>query len=510
MTALATGGQVWLQDLCRRMGSALGWELDYEPAAADDERLTAPEPLWTAEIHDGHEVTGKLHLRPARLETEEVDLGTTVAAAHVFADALSRLAAASRKLDSRSREVSTLVELGKSLPEGGNVSTALDRLLRAAAQLTGLWSAAFFLIHPQTQSFRLRSTYQLEPGQIPAPQRSLGESSPDGAALTNGLAILGRDDAGGGRWLPQGCSVGVCVTVQTAEGPLGTLWCYERRRRTVSEREIHALQSVAAQIAAVLERTVLLRESAARRKLRDELNAASVHHTGNAVCPLPLDCGVEAALRTARAAELGGDLCEVWPAGAMRTLVAVGDAVGHSIPAAMVMAVARGSLRTLLDEGVAELVQTDRIISRVNRALCTVTRAEQFMTMVCGVIDIQAMRFTYTNAGHPPPWIVRQGRHTPLESHGLLLGVLPEANYPRGHVDLEPGDVLICFTDGVSEAMSRQRQIFRTDGVLAAIGDAQRQSAAQTADAIWDRLCRHLEGHGPADDQTLLVIKIRP
>jgi sigma-B regulation protein RsbU (phosphoserine phosphatase) len=269
------------------------------------------------------------------------------------------------------------------------------------------------------------------------------------------------------------------------------------------------LQSVAAQIAAALERTVLLRESAARKKLREELQAASVHHTGSAVCALPRDSGLDVAFRSASAAELGGDLCEVWPIGEQRTLIAVGDAVGHSVPAALIMAIARGSLRTLLHEGAERVARTEQLMRRINQTLCTVTRAEQFMSMVCAAIDLDAMTMTYTNAGHPPPWLSRDGCRTPLESHGLLLGVLPETAYQHSVLPLHSGDLLLFFTDGVSEALSRDRSFFRTDGVLSALGNDPHQTAAEAADAIWRQLHEHLGLQSPTDDQTLLVVKVR-
>jgi sigma-B regulation protein RsbU (phosphoserine phosphatase) len=297
--------------------------------------------------------------------------------------------------------------------------------------------------------------------------------------------------------------------VQSADGPLGTLWCYDRRDRTVTDRDVHVLQSVAAQIAAALERMVLLEESAARKKQRDELRAASQHHGGGAIAALPRDWGVDVALRSANAAELGGDLCEAWPVGPQRTLIAVGDAVGHSLPAAMIMAVARGALRTLMHGEAVGHSQIDALMRQINRTLCTVTNAEQFMALVCGVIDSRRMTLTYTNAGHPPPWLSREGRRSMLTSHGLLLGIVPDAGYQQSVLPLQRGDLLLFFTDGVSEAMSRDRSFFRSQGVMSALGDRDWASAGAAADAIWERLMGHVDRRSPADDQTLLVVKMR-
>jgi sigma-B regulation protein RsbU (phosphoserine phosphatase) len=328
-------------------------------------------------------------------------------------------------------------------------------------------------------------------------------------ALGQGAAILECRDGRSNDWLPPGCEVALSVAVQSPDGPLGTLWCYDRRDRTVTDRDVHVLQSVAAQIAAALERTVLLQESAARKRQRDELRAASQHHTGGAVSALPQDWGIDVAFRSANAAELGGDLCEAWPVGSQRTLIAVGDAVGHSLPAAMIMAVARGSLRTLLHGEAAGRSQTDLMMRQINRTLCTVTRAEQFMTLVCGIIDSRRMTLTYTNAGHPPPWLSRGGQRSVLGSHGMLLGIVPDATYQQSVLPLRRGDLLLFFTDGVSEAMSRDRSIFRSQGVMNALGERDWPSAEAAADAIWERLNGHVDRRSPTDDRTLLVVKLR-
>lgn len=265
---------------------------------------------------------------------------------------------------------------------------------------------------------------------------------------------------------------------------------------------------VAAHLAAGLERTVLLRESDARRQLSHELVFASSHHPAQAMGLLSADSGLDVAMRVASAATLGGDLCEVWPVGDGHTLLAIGDATGHSVPAAMIMSAARGSLRTLLGSGPAELKATDLLAARLNRALHSVTRGEQFMSLICGVYERSRNLLTYTNAGHPPPWHLRQGRATPLGSHGMLLGIVPDSVYDRSQILLQPGDWLICFTDGITEALSPGREMFRSTGVLKAIGNGEFATAEAAAESIWVAVQEHSAGAPPTDDQSLLVLRV--
>lgn len=422
---------------------------------------------------------------------------------------LARLRSALQALEVRTREVTMLMELGHPDQTHAGVAAHLERLLAAAVDLTGFWGAAFFLIDPVIESLRLRSTWRIDPADIIHPQRALSSPTPDAQALLHGAILLDHTDPRSAAWLPTGCRMAIAVPVGSAEGPLGTLWCYERRHGSVNPRAVTALRSVAAQMARALERTVLLRESAVRRRLRNELRTASRHQNICHTPEVPRETGIDVAIRAASASELSGDLCEICPLDSSRTFIALGDAVGHSIPAALVMAVARGALRALLHDGSASQWQPNDLIRRINRTLCSLTSAEQFMSVVTGVIDQRERTLTYSNAGHPPPWLLRRGERIQLKSHGMLCGVLAEAVYDQSVIPLEPGDFLVFFTDGISEAMSPHRQLFRTDGVLEALGHHQWESADAAATAVWQRMTDHVGYSDPTDDQTLLVINVR-
>jgi sigma-B regulation protein RsbU (phosphoserine phosphatase) len=454
----------------------------------------------------GDDVAGHLRLRTDSLPAAS-DLSRVIGTADVVAELIGRLATAERRLESRGRKVTTLMELGRAIPQTSTLTATLDKLLLAATELTGYWSAAFFLADPLALTFRLRQAHGLPASGVPVPQR-IWSLSPDSAAMEQGVIVLQRGDAEAEPWLPASCAVGFAVPVSSSAGPLGTLWCYDRRHRTVATSDVQALQSVAAQTATVLERTVWLHETAAQKRLRDELHVASRRHPGHAFGPVPRDWGLDIAVKTASAAELGGDLCELWPVGPRRLLVAIGDAVGHSVPAAMIMAVARGSLRTQIASRDGQPLEVDRFVQRLNEALCTVTRGEQFMTLFCCMVDLNDGSLTATNAGHPPPWLIRGGEPMALGAHGLLLGILPETAYESVRLPLQAGDCLVFFTDGVSEAMSRTRELFGAQGVVQTLRGANWTTAEQAAEAIWAALQQHTSGLRASDDQTLLVIRV--
>lgn len=496
----------WIADVCDRVSEALGCRIEFHTAEEAGARGPASRAVWHKAVHTGDELAGHLCVTDISDESEP-GFSRMIGTVDVVADLVARLANAEHRLESRGRDVSTLMELGRALPQSSTLSATLEKLLAAAVDLTGYWSAAFFLADPLALSFQLRHARGLPSSGMPQARRQWSES-PDAAAIRYGVIVLQRSEPAAGPWLPAGCATGFAVPVMSSAGPLGTLWCFDRRLRTVQPAEVQALQSVAAQTATVLERAVWQKESVVQKRLKDELQLASRRHPGHAFGPVPRDWGLEIAVRTASAAELGGDLCELWPVGPKRLLVAVGDAVGHSVPAALIMAVARGSLRTLIAGRNEARFDIDEFTARVNQALYTVTRGEQFMTMYCGLIDLSKLTLSATNAGHPQPWLIRGHDAVALGAHGLMLGIMPDTTYEPSTVSLKPGDCLVFFTDGVSEAMSRTRELFRPQGVLKALKSSNWSTAENAADAVWTALQHHQGDTRSKDDQTLLVIRL--
>jgi len=149
----------------------------------------------------------------------------------------------------------------------------------------------------------------------------------------------------------------------------------------------------------------------------------------------------------------------------------------------------------------------DRIMSEVNRHLCRDAGRGEFATVFYGVIS-PAMRFTYCNAGHIPPMLLRAGQIQKLEIGGMVLGVDPNAAFERGLVDLRAGDVLLLYTDGTVEALNFADQPFGP----ARLTDSLRRHADQSAQRIaqnilWDiRRFRGLADR--TDDLTMVVVKI--
>lgn len=517
MIALQAETYQWIDQTCRRLSDATGWPIrfvrrEFSEAAGDDAALlvNAEDHCWSMGIGDGEGTVGWLQMELPADARRDRAFTAVCEVASLTGELMCRALQAEVTLDRRTNDVATLVDIGMSLSKDAAPLNTLDRLLHAAVELTGFRAAAFFLLSPSVNQVMLRSTVKIERELIALPSRELETGTPDLAALARGKHLVRRhgkhtDD----RWLPSSMSIGYCLAVQSDDGPLGTLWVYDRRLRIPEQREISALESIAAQLASVLERVVLLEENAVQSRMQRDLQSASASHVNTLSSRHRSECvGADLAARCTSRFELGGDLCEVIRIDETRTVIAVGDASGDSVPAAMVMSAVRGSLRTLADDTVEAIRDTSAVMRRINRTLHQITPAYQFMSLIYAVFDADDNSLTYTNAGHPTPVLISDTGTRELESHGLLLGVDADTIYGSSRVELQTGDLLAMFSDGVTEARCGRRQLFGSEGVSRALSEAGGKSANELLDRVWAEVDAHASESGAADDRTLLVMRV--
>lgn len=483
----------WISQTALRLGDAVGWPIVWSgdggnPADSVDRGRIA--------VADDRQVFGRLVVEPPDDAHLQPAFETACEIAEVFASILGRLAAAQNRMQSHSRLAESWIHPSVVPPQADDLKTRLFSLLKTAVRSSGLWSAAFFLMDAQASRLRLRATHNL-------PARSVPACCAEQQTATSFDRLRAEDVAS----LPEGCSVGLAVPVVWQSQLMGMLWGFDRRQRSLGDGESQALQSVAAQIAVMLERFVLIEESRQRRQLKSDLKFASRALPTGQLTPLSDDCRLDLGARTATVIEVGGDVCDVIPLGNGRTLIAIGDAVGHGIPAALLASVTRGALRALIARPAPEELTAQSLMLHINRALHGITRSEHFVTLVVAILDARTGALTYTNAGHPPPLLLRDGVWQSLSSHGLFLGVSPDASYQETELSLHAGDVLVGFTDGVTETVNRSKQVFRRQGIRDTICTADGTTAESIAESIWQRLHAHDPDRPLRDDRTLLVMK---
>ena len=217
--------------------------------------------------------------------------------------------------------------------------------------------------------------------------------------------------------------------------------------------------------------------------------------------------GVEAFGLTKPANTVGGDFYDILPQPDGTVIVALGDVAGKASPAALLMALLLAMLRTLADEG----LPLPALVQRLNLQVSRHAPASRFITLFLASYDPPTGRLTFVNAGQTPPLLRRRdGSIERLMSGGIALGMFPGSTYEAGKVQMHPGDALLLYSDGLTEAESPDGQPFDEAGLertLALYAGAYQQSAAaELGRAVFDAVERHRRDKRLADDLTVLVL----
>jgi phosphoserine phosphatase RsbU/P len=221
--------------------------------------------------------------------------------------------------------------------------------------------------------------------------------------------------------------------------------------------------------------------------------------------PCTKDTGLDIYAMIEPAKHVGGDLYEVLRVGEDRVVVVIGDVSGKGIPAALFMAVSVTLVRTMA----RQFEKPEEILSRLNDELAAQNPRGMFVTMACLVFDLRSGRVTGASAGHNP--LVLIGSEGPprfvFPCSGTIAGLFPETPYTSESMDLTPGDTLVLYTDGVTEAFNTKDEMFGNDRLLECIGQDRSQPAAKTVDNILESVRKFATGAAQSDDITILAIR---
>ena len=203
---------------------------------------------------------------------------------------------------------------------------------------------------------------------------------------------------------------------------------------------------------------------------------------------------------------LGGDFYDFMPLPHDCLALAVGDASGKGLAAALMISNVQSSVRTA-----ASFAGNDgpAVVTAVNRQVHGSSLEDRFATLFYGVYDGTKRRLQYVNAGHNPPIVIRRdGSILSLEAGGAPLGIFADSSYQQGTVHLNPGDLILAYTDGVIEATNPAEREWGVEGLQ----EAATRTSALCADEIVDAIFTSMDEFSPrrqTDDATVVVVRVR-
>jgi sigma-B regulation protein RsbU (phosphoserine phosphatase) len=255
-----------------------------------------------------------------------------------------------------------------------------------------------------------------------------------------------------------------------------------------------------------LENAWLFEDSLERKRLEEELELARTIQVGLLPSSFPSWPRCEVYGINISSKQVGGDYFDVIRVDDRRHIVAVADVSGKGIPASLLMSNVQASLLALS----GEMREFHRLVERVNDIIHANTAADKFITFFGGVLNVETLEFTYVNAGHNPPYVIRtDGTLQTLEKGGLLLGMMAGLSYEYDTVVLKPGEAVVMFTDGVTEAMNTAGEQFEEARLEALLKHQTNPTAAELTTCIAEAV-KAFAGNAPqSDDITVVVIKAK-
>ncbi len=253
-----------------------------------------------------------------------------------------------------------------------------------------------------------------------------------------------------------------------------------------------------------LENSRLFKEALEKQKIEDDLLIAREIQRGMLPKKLPKYAGYDLDAANISSKHVGGDYYDVINLDDDNFIIAIADVSGKGTPASLLMANLQAMIRAL----VPLKLQLSELTKRVNDLICESTGNDRFITLFLASVDKKNKKLTYVNAGHNLPLLLRKdGTIMRLEKGGLLLGVMKSTTYEEGIVQLVAGDVLVLFTDGVSEAMNPDGIEFGEEKLLQIIASRKNESAEKIKEQIISEV-QEYSGDHQSDDITLLVLKV--
>jgi serine phosphatase RsbU (regulator of sigma subunit) len=287
-------------------------------------------------------------------------------------------------------------------------------------------------------------------------------------------------------------------------------------RPSYGDADRHLVRHCADQLTLMIENARLTGRVVEQEKLRRDLALAAEVQQRLLPEQAPVRAAATLAGVSVPARSVGGDYYDFLDLGDHRVGIALADVSGKGVPAALIMAVVQASLRIVAADRDVSLPQ---LAARINDCVYRSTQSKSYATFFYAQLDEQSRRLRYVNAGHLPPYLVRavpvpvEGQAGPAEiqelpASGTVVGLFPEMSYDEASVDLHSGDVLVAFTDGVTEALNAAEEEYGDDRLKALLREVAPFPASEISARIASALRAWIGATAQYDDLTFVVLKV--
>jgi serine phosphatase RsbU (regulator of sigma subunit) len=309
-------------------------------------------------------------------------------------------------------------------------------------------------------------------------------------------------------WLIEEGFRGHAIVPLVADGhSIGALAINSREPRLLNENELNFLQLMANQAAIAIETNRLHLEEIERQRIEEELAVGRQIQLSLLPKSLPTISGWEFAVHYDAAYQVGGDFYDLFELPNLEGQIElfIGDVSGKGVPAALFMAMSRTMIRSTVLSGLSP----SPALIRANELIQKDSQADLFLSVICASLDTRTGQLTYANAGHNRPILLHAntGAIEDLKARGIILGEFKEIEIEEDEVEMLPGDVLVYYTDGVTDAINAQQQSFSEERLYEVISSHHDATAEEMLSAILNEIRRFVGDTAQMDDMTLVIVK---
>jgi len=303
------------------------------------------------------------------------------------------------------------------------------------------------------------------------------------------------------------CGLGVelIVSMQIQGKTKGLILLGKRvNNQPYNETDIEFIYSVGSLAMISLENKRLFLEELEKRKLEEELDIARDIQRNLLPLSLPHFDNYDIAALNISSKQVGGDYYDVIPLDEDNFCIAIADVSGKGVPASLLMANIQAFLQVICKQG----MKIDEATGLINDLISENITDGRFITFFWGIVNTKNNTFNYVNAGHNPPLLIRDGKINKLEKGGIILGVMKtDIPYIAEEVKLKKDDVIIMFTDGVSEAMNKDREEFSDERLENIVLSLREKPAEVIMNGIKTEVQNFTTGVTQSDDITMIILK---
>lgn len=418
-----------------------------------------------------------------------------------------------KKIEDRARELEFLYEISNSVVSSfQNTREFFDRVIGIVNSITTGKRISIMLFDEKTNSLRILSSMGIREEVVRSVSVEVDDASkPSAIAFRKGEPVVvfdvDRDETFGPnrRDRYRGNSFMV-FPIKTHSGTMGVLNITEMdKTRKIEKEEIELLQLIANQIGYACESIRMYEREVERRALEREIEVMMKIQMGMLPTRFDLTSKLDVCFYVQPYRMVGGDFYDFFKISDNEVWFFLGDVSGKGLPASIFMAAVKSTVRAIS----FEFREPKRVLDVSNRILCSFSEMAMFSTLFFGVIDLDNMVLRFSNAGHGQQFLLRDRRVIPLRTKGIPLGINVDAVYSQEELSLEKGDIIVVYSDGVTEAVDENENMFGEERVIEIVRANHHLSSLEIKNVLLESVQNFkVDNPNYDDDMAVGIVKV--